>query len=123
MFWERFTYLCDQNKIKPNPLGKELGISSGVISNWKKTGSCPSGETLIKISNYFDCSIDFLVGRSNNMKSQNSEISENELDLIYGFREIPDDGKDIVINMIKYLSHHPPRGDNAISDSSLNSFK
>lgn len=32
MFWERFYELCLKNHTKPNPLAKEIGISSGVIT-------------------------------------------------------------------------------------------
>lgn len=71
MFWERFYNLCIQNGKKPNPLGKEIGISSGIISKWK-TGSIPNGENLILLSNYFNVSIDYLLGR----EEQNSKISE-----------------------------------------------
>lgn len=63
MFWERFYQMCLNFGIKPNPLGKQIGISSGVITKWKN-GAIPSGETLIKIADYFDCSVDYLLGRT-----------------------------------------------------------
>lgn len=68
MFWERFYKLCEKSGIKPNPLGKNLGISSGVITKWKN-GGVPNGETLTKIANYLDCSVDYLLGRTDNPNS------------------------------------------------------
>ena len=68
MFWERFYDLCIKKGTKPNPLAKDIGISSGVITKWK-SGSIPNGEMLIKISDYFDCSIDYLLGRTDNPDS------------------------------------------------------
>ena len=35
MFWERFYNLCLRNGKRPNPVGKEIGLSSGIISNGK----------------------------------------------------------------------------------------
>ena len=63
MFWERFYGLCTRKGIKPNPIAKELGVSTGIISKWKHEKTLPNGETLIKIANYFNCSVDYLLGR------------------------------------------------------------
>lgn len=64
MFWERFNGLCNQRNSKPNPVAKEIGVSSGIVSKWKNLGTLPSGETLQKIADYFDCSVDYLLGRT-----------------------------------------------------------
>ncbi len=63
MFWDRFFALCQRNGKKPNPVGKEIGLSSGIISKWKN-GGIPTGETLIKLARYFDVSVDYLLGLS-----------------------------------------------------------
>lgn len=62
MFWDCFYMLCEKAGIKPNPLARDLGISSGSITKWKN-GGIPNGETLIKIADYFGCSVDYLLGR------------------------------------------------------------
>ena len=49
MFWERFYSLCLRNGKRPNPVGKEIGLSSGIISKWK-SGGIPNGETLMKLA-------------------------------------------------------------------------
>ena len=102
MFWERFSHLCDINNKKPHPLGKELGISSGVISTWKKEGYCPSGEMLIKISNYFDCSIDYLVGRTDNLKAQKFEFSDDEFDFINKLKSLPEESQDEILLLLNF---------------------
>lgn len=65
MFWKRFYELCEKLNIKPNTLAKEIGISSGILTKWKN-GTIPSGEMLIKIADYLDCSVDYLLGRTDN---------------------------------------------------------
>lgn len=102
MFWERFYHLCEVNNKKPTPVGKEIGVSSGIISTWKKEGYCPSGEMLIKIANYFECSIDYLVGRSNCVKIQKSEFSSEELSFIEKLRALPEDSQEEIIHMLDY---------------------
>ncbi len=56
-FWDRFYQLCEAHNTKPNPVAKELGISSGVVTRWKNVGEPPSGKILIQLANYFDCSV------------------------------------------------------------------
>lgn len=63
MFWERFYNLCLRNGKRPNPVGKEIGLSSGIISKWKN-GGIPNGETLMKLARYFGVSTDYLLGLS-----------------------------------------------------------
>lgn len=65
MFWERFSELCEKAGTKPNPVGKEIGISSGIITKWKNEKTLPNGETLLKIAIYFNVSVDYLLGRTN----------------------------------------------------------
>ena len=66
MFWKRFYELCISKNTKPNSVAKDIGISSGVVTKWKNGTTIPNGETLIKIADYLDCSIDYLLGRTDN---------------------------------------------------------
>ena len=60
MFWNKFIYLCEHNNVKPNTVGKELGITSGTITGWKK-GAVPNSDALNKIANYFDTTVEYLL--------------------------------------------------------------
>lgn len=46
-------------------LSKATGISSGNICDWKSGRSKPNAETLVKVADYFSCSVDYLLGRTN----------------------------------------------------------
>ena len=76
IFWDNFYSLCVQRGTKPNPVAKEIGISSGIVTKWKSTGTLPNGETLIKIADYLDCSVDYLLGRTGEVKTE--KISQIE---------------------------------------------
>ena len=58
MFYTQFLKLCKEKGVKPTPLIKQLGLSSGNLKKWADGGSV-SSETLVKLSNYFDVPIDF----------------------------------------------------------------
>ena len=47
-------------------LSKATGISTGNIGDWKKGRSVPSASALILLADCLDCSIDYLVGRTEN---------------------------------------------------------
>lgn len=63
MFYDTFLNLCNAKKEKPTPVLSKLGISTGSISNWQQNKTVPSGDTLAKIADYFDVSVDYLLGR------------------------------------------------------------
>ena len=62
MFFERLIALCEKKGIRPNTVAKAIGLSSAVATKWK-AGTLPNGETLCKIADYLDCSVDYLLGR------------------------------------------------------------
>lgn len=102
LFWERFTNLCNLQGLKPNPVATEIGIASGTLSKWKEGKTFPNGETLIKISKYFDCSIDYLLGISSVKCPAKNEISEEDLEILKMLHCLSRDSREDIIHMIKY---------------------
>lgn len=60
-FWEKYYSLCLEKGISPNNVAKELGISSGSVTWWKK-GKVPYPATVQKIAEYFGVSASYLLG-------------------------------------------------------------
>lgn len=128
MFWDNFYYACLQKGTKPNPLAKELQIASGSMTSWKN-GKLPNGETLLKIANYLDVSVDYLLGRTdepqtingNSIKTgdingdNNANISTKEknctatdetvLELITVFKKLNFSDKAQVMSLVAELSN------------------
>ncbi len=63
MFYERLKLLCEQNDIKLTNLIQQLGMSSGNMNKWKN-GVVPKGNTLSKLADYFNVSVDYLIGKT-----------------------------------------------------------
>ncbi len=95
MFWNRFYELCAKNNTKPNPVAKEIGISSGILTKWKTEGNYPNGETLLKLAAYFNCSVDYLLGLTDDIKKGSSPEKDELMkdprivDIINTLLEIP----------------------------------
>ena len=99
IFWERFYKMCNAKGSKPNAIAKEIDISSGIITKWKTQGSLPNGETLIKIANHLNCSIDYLLGRVDDPAA-----CDNEVELIQYFRQLNINGQEQAFTYTKNLS-------------------
>ena len=64
MFYERFIQLCNEKSEKPTTVLKSIGVSSGNLNNWKNGASVKS-DILMQLSEHFNVSIDYLLGRTN----------------------------------------------------------
>lgn len=60
MFYERLQTLCKEHNTSISNMLNELGLSTGSTGNWKR-GQLPKGDVLMKIAEYLDTSIDYLV--------------------------------------------------------------
>ena len=60
MFWNNFLILCQQKNKSPNAVAKDLGFSSGSVTEWKN-GRLPRGNTLKKIADYFGVTVESLL--------------------------------------------------------------
>lgn len=84
-FQDRFSELLSENDLSRLKLANAIGISSTTINGYFNNNYYPSIDIAIKICNYFNCSLDYLLGLSdeltNNDKNNNSFIN-NFHDLI-----------------------------------------
>ena len=66
--------------LQPRGISKKLseatGISSGNISDWKKGRSKPTAEALTSIADYFDVSVDYLLGREPSSETKKDGSAE-----------------------------------------------
>ena len=88
MFYDQLIKLCNERGIKPTPLVKSLGMSTGSIKNWKD-GTLPNGEALMRFSEFFDVSIDYLVYGKNKEK----EISAEDIEWLDLIHKLPNDAQ------------------------------
>ena len=62
-FGEQLRKILKQKGISQEKLKRELPVSSSLIYKWLTGKSLPYPTTLIRLANYLDVSIDFLLGR------------------------------------------------------------
>ena len=58
--------LCKEKGVSMKAFLKECEIRKGLIYSMETLDNTPSGDILEKIADYFDCSVDYLMGRTDN---------------------------------------------------------
>ncbi len=82
MFWERFEKLCKAYKTTANEVCAKIGKSNATATHWKN-GSIPNGEALVRVSDYFGVSVDYLLGREEDFLSPDVEIAFSDCIIAY----------------------------------------
>lgn len=64
MFKDRFVQYIQSKRVTAYRVAKETGISQGLMNEYKNGVKLPTVQNLIKIADYLDCSVDYLLGRT-----------------------------------------------------------
>lgn len=99
MFWDNFKMLCDERGLKPTPVLKETGISTGSIGRWQ-AGSSPNAEAVITLADYFKCSTDLLLRGAEFLKEE-PKISYNEEVFLNMLRTLPESSREFIYDSVK----------------------
>lgn len=83
-FFSKFESLCKAKGITPTHAARDIGITQQAVSMWKKRGSIPKYETLKKIADYFETTVENLLGFS---KEEQNKIEETVNLLQYAGQE------------------------------------
>ena len=97
-FKENFIRLCNEKKVAPSKVCKEVGLSSAAFSLWTDD-SVPRRATIMRIADYFGITAEKLLEEKKE-SSTSETMDEREQVLLELFRLVPDGQKDEVINLI-----------------------
>lgn len=64
IFAERLLELRKEKGVSQAKLAKDLSVSYAVVCYWETDRSEPTAPNLVKLADYFNVSIDYLLGRS-----------------------------------------------------------
>jgi len=82
VFSERLKLLRKERNLTQTEFAKQIRASQNTVSNWEKGNRAPDMDTITVLANFFNCSVDYLLGRSDD------RIDDSVLDLV---NEIDDD--------------------------------
>lgn len=78
-FGERLKLLRKELNISQEDLGNKIGVARTSVANYETNRNFPTSEVLEKLSDVFNCSIDYLLCKSNIRRSLNN--NDDILDL------------------------------------------
>lgn len=94
---DRIKHLRKSNSLNQKLFSEQIGISQGTLSDIE-SGKCnPSFETILALKRTFDCDLDWLLLSGIDKKDNDllsSLVSQNELELIEGYRELSAEDKE-----------------------------
>lgn len=103
MFWNNLIELCAKKDITPSGLAKELSIASGAVTKWKN-GSTPHQTTLLKIANYFNVSVDYLL--KDTPPGETEGLDEKTAEILSMYSQLSDEQKKQALSYLEYLAQH-----------------
>lgn len=77
LFKKRLKELIESTNKKQVQICKEMNIKKQVLTNWKTGYSEPNLNDLIMIADYFDVSVDYLLGYENDDGTKNINIKNS----------------------------------------------
>lgn len=80
-FIDRLKELMKEKSVSKQDLTLFLHIGKNSIKYWEDKGNLPDGATLIKIADYFNVSVDYLLGKTNEKQfAPKTEQTVDEID-------------------------------------------
>ena len=91
-FWKIFYNLCEVKGEAPNVVAKKLNISSASVTWWKQGQRNPSVRTLKMIADYFNVSVEYLKGETDERTPKEkspagAELSEKDRKLVDAYHK------------------------------------
>ena len=114
MFWDNFKQACDERGMKPTPVLKNCGISTGSIGRWQK-GASPYADAVLAIAEYLNCSTDILLRGNEFNQSVKLDIMNQELEIIELYHLLPEQTKELVCDLIKLLYEKDSKSNKTVS--------
>ena len=74
---ERIVFLRKQRKLTQEKVGELLNMSQRSVANWESGDRSPSLSTLIELSEIFNVSLDYLLGKTDNPEREKQPAAQS----------------------------------------------
>ena len=99
--------LRKSKKITQLKLSMDLGVSQELISRYEKGSSFPQPQMLITLANYFNCSVDYLLGLTDITTPTKylvaNNISVDEAEILNKYNMLSDENKKCLEKFLSFL--------------------
>ncbi len=95
--------LREKKKMTQTRLSVEIEVSQEIISHYEVGESKPNIDNLIKIADFFQCSTDYLLNRTNNPAMPKNLDNNDNNDILYKYNSLSDENKKHLTCFLDYL--------------------
>ena len=103
----RLKELRIERKYEQKRISEEFSLSRGTYSLYESNQRRPSYEILVKFADYYNVSVDYLLGRNDNKNvtkfQKFSNYSENEMGIIHMVHEMDSSHQKSAFDFVKYV--------------------
>lgn len=100
----RLKEVRQQHKMTQRQVAEMLGIPVRTYQNYERGVNDPDTDVLLELADYFDVTVDYLVGYSNIAHATSISLTADESHLIDTYRTLDEPGKKAVITLAEGLS-------------------
>ena len=105
-FKDRLTQLRKEEGLSQEDLAVRVGVSRSTIGMYETGKREPDLETLETFADFFNVNLEYLIGRTGNIKPD--DLTLKETDLIENFKKLDNDDKEKVVEYTKALQQKKP---------------
>lgn len=106
-----FEKLLKLHNTTPYKVSKATGIANSTLSDWKNGVSVPKQDKLLKIADYFNVSLEYLIGKTNNPSPINTNNNISNSIILSKFRYVnkgdeeefmysPEESADLIVDLL-----------------------
>lgn len=105
-FLDIFNDLLEENNLNRKQFSEKSEIPYTTIIGWTKLNRLPDYTALIKIADFFHCSLDYLMGRGEDLPYRPTpmQCTPNEQALLKAYRNLPDEDQKLISSLIQKLN-------------------
>lgn len=98
-FVDRIDLKLKEKNLKRVSMCEDIGIDTSIMTAWSKRGTIPSADTVLKIANYLNVSMEWLI------TGRNPEgITDEEAELLRRYRTLDARDKSVVTVLLNALA-------------------
>ena len=103
----RLKELREEKNLTQQEVANAINTSQTNIGRWEKNQNEPGANHIILLANFFECSTDYLLGRSDdfgiiNIQNEKIQLNKNEKEILDIFNSIPTESQAQLLEYARY---------------------
>lgn len=84
-------------------LAEKIGVKNYTVANWEQNRTEPSIKDLVDLADFFEVSIDYLIGRENDLGEIiiSKNLTDSQIKLLSLFNSLNEERKESILKLLK----------------------